>query len=158
MTYSEELFDDIYPLWQAPWWQNYWVIAGIIIGVCLLITICWLVMRQWYKKKPLPAWQVAYQELAQLSPETDDFYVQLIIIFKTYCTRRYHSDMQPLTDQEFLAYLHKSLDQELCTLCTTIFEHSARARFAHDTIEHEIRVQDHQAALRFITLTTPQER
>jgi hypothetical protein len=110
------------------------------------------------RTKAVPAWEWAQHELAQLSCDREDFYSVLIIILKKYCSLYYQTAAETLTDQEFLAYLQKTMHEEWYVLCVPIIEHGMQARFARDIIAPDIRMHDYQAALRFITLTTPQER
>lgn len=149
---------DIYDFYDAPWWQNPWILVGIATAVLLTLFLVW----HFYKKpKKLSPCDKALKILNTLNPdafthkhEFKQFYFSLTAITKTYLEERYGWQTKMFTDEELVTWLEAEYPGHKCT--TTIaamIENTLLIKFANvDAIKaHALR--DKQAIIDLITST-----
>lgn len=107
-------FDDIFDTWQPAWWQNTWVLLGVVCFAVVVVVIIFK-MVQWYtlleQKKDPRKW--ALKRLYAINPaiglqtryEFKYFYQETLATIKEYLAQRYGYQSESRTDSELLDYL-----------------------------------------------------
>jgi len=150
---------DIYDLWHTPFWQTTWffvVCIMIPITIVLGVTV-YFVIRYTSKKRIVPAWERALNELRSLKidedPSKDEgkrFYFQLTEIVKKYIQERFDINIVGKTDKEVCGVLKEySFTQPVMPLIDEIFsgvefikyaDAQARVQQMHNNVDHAISI------------------
>ncbi len=160
-----------YDIWHKPFWQTttfYRVIgATIFVGIILLCYLLIKKYRAYKKKKKVPAWQRALQELELLEKNNKtapvhgkEFYHIVTAILKSYFQERFNSNLCSKTDTEVIAYLEKrvDIDPELLQTIRTIFKGSVVIKFANERAIQEQIEHDFNQSVMIIKKTMQQEK
>lgn len=144
-----------YGIWHKPFWQTatFYRVIGATIFVSIIL-LCYLLIkkyRAYKKKKKVPAWQRALQELALLQKDNKitpvhgkEFYRIVTAILKNYLQEQFNFPLCSKTDAEVIVYLEKrvDIDPELLQTICVIFKGSVVIKFANERaiqeqIEHD---------------------
>ena len=160
-----------YDIWHKPFWQTvtfYRVIGAIIfIGIILLCYLLIKKYRAYKKKKVLPAWKRALQELELLQKNNKimpahgkEFYRIVTAILKSYLQEQFNSPLCSKTDAEVIVYLEKrgDIDHELLQNIRTIFKGSVVIKFANERAIQEQIEHDYNRSVTIIKKTMQQEK
>jgi hypothetical protein len=154
-------FYDIYDVWYQPWWQHSFVKIGL--GVLLIFLIAMLVVyvikKNMYKKKSIPAWQEALSDFDRLGNSAmlnehmaKIFYTQLIVIIKQYIHKQYGFDVEGKTDREILVFLDEQIifPRNLIVILQDILDHAGSIKFANCAGLLEQMQRDLALSIRFV--------
>lgn len=156
-TITPDMFDDIYTIWEPYWYQNPWVLIGIASLVVLFIFIGVYI----YRRQHLPQQTMSDPErivqainaLPKQSLSERDFYGELTRLLKAYISYQKGWQSLALTDEEFIEQCRKSdLPLPIIEAITTIYEHAAVIKYAHETINQ--RQEDYERSLLCINILT----
>ncbi|MGE0206562.1 MAG: DUF4381 family protein [Candidatus Babeliales bacterium] len=159
------VYDDLYDLWAASWWQQrwFWVLIGIM-ATLIAFGLFFLIKKfKQSKKTNQDPWQEALALLQMIDPEGfkdrlahKDFYAQVTLILKNYLGARYDLALASKTDDEvielvcsssFPASLHDSLKE--------IFTGALFVKFANQDAAFQKMLQDLEASMKMVKVTMP---
>lgn len=151
---------EIYDFYEAPWWQEPWILACLGIAVLAGTLLTWYLLK---RKKTLAPWDKALEELNMLKPEFfqrkdefKQFYFLLTSIVKNYVDTRYNWYTKAKTDEELINWLEHEHPTHPCTsIMKTMVENVLLIKFANvDAIKSQA-LQDKQAIIDLIKKTKP---
>jgi len=151
---------DIYDFYEAPWWQNPWLLAAVALSLLLIGVAVWYFLR---KKRPKTSWERALEAVNNLQPESfkhqhdfKQFYFTLSQITKRYLDERYNWKTCPQTDEELLYWLEQTHSAHPCTaIMKTMVERMQQIKFANVEAIKLHAVRDKGAIIDLITATKP---
>ncbi len=160
-----------YDIWHKPFWQTttFYRISGLLLFISMLL-LCYLLIKKYRarrKKKKIPAWQRALQELELLQKNNKiapvhgkEFYRIVTAILKSYLQERFNSNLCSKTDAEVIASLEKrvDIDPELLQTICTIFKGSVVIKFANERAIQEQIEHDFNQSVMIIKKTMQQEK
>ena len=165
---------DIYGMWHVPFWQTTWFFIAMILLACFVFSaiLFLLYTRFAKKKKKLPAWQVAMHALEQLKADpstssgqsfsvarSEQFYVGLTALLKTYISERDATDLRSSTDQQIIGYLEDlALSDVQKEQLTRIFGAGQMIKFANQDAVQQQMQDDWHHAFDFVKATKEQEQ
>ncbi len=160
-----------YDIWHKPFWQTitFYRISGLLLFTSMLL-LGYLLIKKYRvrkKKKKVPAWQHALQELKLLQKNNKvvpvhgkEFYRIVTAIFKSYLQEQFNSNLCSKTDTEVISYLEKrvDIDPELLQIIRTIFKGSVLIKFANERAIQEQIEHDFNQSVMIIKKTMQQEK
>jgi len=161
---TDELHD-VKPPVSVPGPKTVYYAAAAVVGVLALAGLAvWQIRRRRERKAepPMPPWQIAYSQLAQLRSmelpakgEIELYYVHLSDIVRHYIENRFGLRAPEMTTEEFLAVVARGagLPQRHELLLTTFLSHCDMVKFARYGPTDTEMLDAFDAAVRFVDET-----
>lgn len=155
----------IYGLWHKPFWQTktFYVILGAVLLLLIFFTILFLIKKYVRKRVEKTAWQIALFDinalkelLLQNKVNSQDFYLSLTEIIKSYLFARYGYDLFGKTDLQMIQVLQKKqFDKELLESIEDMLQSIQIVKFAKASAAKEVMEQDIAKSIVVINKTIP---
>lgn len=156
----------IYDIWHQPWWQAGWflVIVALILIVMGISILGYIITRYKRKRGEKRPWEIALMRIHELQNITsgaleissEEVYVRVTIILKTYLCARYGFHVESKTDEELVVFLEQtSLNRDIIELVRAIVEDGVQAKFARLELLQEVIAKDLQSCTEIIKKTIP---
>lgn len=158
------LFHDIYDYYYEPFFQTILGKLVILLLVALITSlITYLIIHR--KRKKIPAWLWALQQIDQLNKkkcsnkkEFKSFYFSLTSIIKQYLSKRYSWKTMDKTDEELTNYLKEQrFDPELLQVLGKMLQGASWVKFAGEDVIKTQAEKDLEQAKELIKKTIPED-
>lgn len=150
---QQELFYDIYPVWEPLWWQNPWYVSALLLAGLTALFLIFFLYRT-CAAKSLPKKLTLHEQFEELIKATHDdkhHYTILMQLIRCHLTLHY-SLSESLTDKELIAQaqLHK-WPQDIIEPLSHLIINAELAQFARKTLSPDTRTYDNLLAQKIIT-------
>ena len=159
-----------YGMWHVPFWQTKTFCIVVKVTACFIALVIVIVLYRAYKnyqkRKKVPAWTVALQELHQLkkdhkttAEQGEQFYVAISLLLKKYLHARFGYDVLGKTDDEVVVCLEQhQCDPKVTEKVRKILQGGVIIKFANAKAVQEQISDDYALAIAIIKQTTPKEK